>query len=429
MLNQAGNCGLRVKWPLVVVAVILTGCAHPAALEETSSTLAAEIPSETNPVVPLAAPLDVVVANSTSPFTPGMQALLQAIVNSTSSPLPVTGRRLVDGPNGRLVTGLATESRDFEVELRRSAVTTDTQVELNGSRSPMSGVLAFEGNVAGKPDMLVRLTVAPAWARGAVRDGDHTYELRIGALPTALVDDATGTPSQGDSAWMTNPLVPPPDILTCTSDPLVGGERDPRTVKPVTARGRSDDPLRTARLVIDAEPRVQQMLGNDTIAFAVFAAQEMDLVFHYEVGVRFELSLVALESEALPHRAVFLEMRDRWDAKLETPRDLVLLLDPGYAGGEGGQANCIGAAGYPEYAYATIGLDASHLDESHFLDYLLAHETGHLFNAMHADGTAHESDAGTLMFQGVVASGFNLVFGTAERSYIRGWAESHPAPA
>jgi hypothetical protein len=322
-------------------------------------------------------------------------------------------------------------TRTFGLQLAPSEVAAGAWFELDGARVAAPLVHAYAGAVVGRPADMVRLTVTPTWVRGMVYEGDHPFDVALGAFPLPEYVAGGGAARAGHAhthAQLAAPGAPHADPLQCLSDPLVGGERDPRSFKPTVRDGPSKDAPLRAHLVMDADDALVALLGNDTAAYLVSEAQELDLIFSHETAVTMRLDGVAVHTRPLGAAGgLFGNLKGAWDGR-DLDRDLLVGFTANVEDirglGETGQAYCIGAAGAPAFAYAFVGVDPATFNERG-MRYILGHEVEHLFNAEHHDANDVETDACTLMAVCAPVAGLNFVFSSIERGFVRGWAEAH----
>jgi plastocyanin len=316
-------------------------------------------------------------------------------------------------------------SSQFRLVLKPGlALHPDFWAEVDGSPAARPFVEVYEGHVEGQPDKLARLTIASGWARGAVRVGDQEHLIRVNMdenLPrsrsalaaTPAAAPPPPPPARVDPAWWT-------DDEQCTGG-LSGWA--PLTVTPVAGLGRSTLPAIQAEVILDADAGMLERFGEDTMPLMVAMLNEMDMTYDYEVGVRFQVVGVHANTDSGyypdPDQTSPLQrLEDYWAQRHREERDLVHLFT-GHASGYA-EANCIGGAGSP----AGVSFTPISWEEQYtvFHTRAFAHEFGHLFAAHHHYGNHVESELATIMIQGYTP-GAQPVFGTLERSVIRGWAQ------
>lgn len=353
-----------------------------------------------------------------------IKALRDAILASAgSSPVSIATRE-VD-------TFLGWDSwgppRSFNVILKPSDIL-DPEAFFEVDEEPVLApfIEVYEGHVSGNEEQLVRLVLAATWARGSVRVGDQAYLLRIN-IPENI--PAPESPLRHGRAPPPPALVDGPgwrdDANPCNNLSFAG----PVDAVPVVALGYSGLPLLEARLVMEVDQRAAERLGSESFAYLVAVAAEVDSIYHYEVGIRYRV--VGLHVNTDPGYTTNPEttaplgaMAAAWNGR-HTDRDLLHLVTgwpSSYA-----QANCIGAVGHPSeaYSFTPLGWDE---DYTVFHTQALAHEFGHLYAAHHHYGNHVESELATIMIQGYTP-GAQPVFSTLEKSVIRGWAEDELRPA
>jgi hypothetical protein len=417
---------------LLAAALLFAGCIHASpAKPGLAATPAPATGDGAFPGESLAAPAEGVPAGW-DPFEDAVKA---------GQPVQVEGTYTADNRTTRATVTFQYEgklphlTKGFALQLVPSEVATATWFEVDGKRVAAPLVHTYSGAVAGRPDDMARLTVTPHWVRGMVYDGDHAYDVVAGDFPVpeyiagnGVLGHAGHTHSHSTpSAPAAQAGAPHSDPLQCLSDPLVGGERDPRTFQPKTRSGASKDPPLRAHLVLDGDVSLVRLMGNHTAAYLVAEAQELDLMFTHEAAVTMRLDGVALRTHALPDPAnIWGSLKGQWDGR-DQGRDLLLHFTSDIqtvtGASEAGQAYCTGAAGSPEFAYAFVGLDEATFNERG-VRYIMGHETEHLFNTLHHDANNVETDACTLMALCAPASGLNFVFSSLERGFVRGWAEA-----
>lgn len=324
------------------------------------------------------------------------------------------------------------EPVERDVVLRPSVmVTAASWAEVDGARVGFPALAVYEGHLDGDEAALARLTVTPQWARGSVRIGDDEHVIRVemdGNFPPPQ-----GTPSR--SSLFPAALEPRPII-----DGAGYAEEDclrlvPPFVAPQTDLGPSTATPLTARVVLDSDAALAASLGADAMAMMVAMLVEADSIYEHELGIRFQLVGVHVTTDPAaypeagakdasgsdPTYDALTPLAARWNARTDVERDLVHLFadqDTGFA-----QAHCIGAAGIAPYAYSFSPL-AWERGYPTFHTRVIAHEIGHLFSAHHHYGNHVEGPLATIMLQGYTP-GAKPVFGTIEKSVIRGWAEEH----
>lgn len=433
----------RLAGILLVGAMVLAGCVNtepgaavepagessptppgPGAPTPSSPTPGSrgEVPPRTNPSASPTAPSPGAESPTPAPagWTAGVGTSLRANVEAAiAAGAPVS---LPAAPIDAFLGsdfGLR-ETQERDVVLRRSPLLpAEAWAEVDGVRVAFPAVAVYEGEVEGAPDQLVRLTVTPHWARGSIRVGDDTHLVRIGL-------DGNLPPSTARAAsW--HPLVPPParfdgPTWTDADDCL---EAVPPYVAPMLDIGRTSAAALTARIVLDADAEAAQQVGPDVFAWMIAVLHETDAIYDHEVGIRFEVAGVHQHTEMgkFPEPASgatgLPTLEAYWNERSDVDRDLVHL----FTGHEStfAQANCIGGAGEPSIAYSFTPVNWER-DYVVFHTQAFAHEIGHLFSAHHHYGNHLEADLATIMIQGYTP-GIQPVFGTLEKSVIRGWAE------
>lgn len=340
--------------------------------------------------------------------------------------------------------------REFPVVLRPSLVLNEsTWAEVDGVRVAFPDVRAYEGEVEGKPGSLVRLTVTDEWARGNIRVNDVQYLVRMGLngnLPfVSGLGEAPSAPANASAApaphaWQEAPFTlydaPEATFHDCLR-PV------PTEVKPMVEPlpGPTKESQLVARIVLDADAQFLDQTGRHAFPLMVAFLNEVDSIYQHEVGIRFQLVGVHGNTDESYYpspgdEAPLGKLADHWNARLDVPRDVVHLFTgqkSSYA-----MANCIGGAGQAEVAYTFTPLNWAR-DYVVFHEQAMAHELGHIFSAHHHYGnhvegmwSPAETPAGggpqaglaTIMIQGYTP-GSKPVFGTMEKSVIRGWAEKH----
>lgn len=356
-------------------------------------------------------------------------------------------------------TGMLGPPRQISVILRPSQVLNEsTWAEIDGVRVPFPDVRAYEGEVEGRPDSVVRLTVTDEWARGNIRMADTQYLVRMGLAGNLPFPSEVGTPpsapSNASSATVASMT------YSWTEAPLTFYDKDgleeedclrlvPPDVKPMVdpLPGPTEEAPLVARIVLDADAQYLNQTGRHAFPLMVAFLNEVDSIYQHEVGVRFQL--VGVHGNTDPSyypdpgdEAPLGKLAEYWNPRTDVPRDMVHVFTgqpSSYA-----QANCIGGAGKPEIAYTFTPLNWAR-DYVVFHEQAMAHELGHIFSAHHhygnhveatwgngrtAGGTpleqngAAQAGLATIMIQGYTP-GAKPVFGTMEKSVIRGWAEKH----
>lgn len=351
-------------------------------------------------------------------------------------------------------SGTLGPAREYPIVLRPSLVLNGSAwAEIDGVRVDFPEVRAYEGEVEGKPGSLVRLTVTPDWARGTIRVNDVQYLIRLGlngnlpfasdlgSTPSAPVNASAATASY---AWQEAPFTfydrPDQTFHDCLR-PV------PEDVKPMLEPlpGPTDEAPLVARIVLDADAQFLNQTGRHAFPLMVAFLNEVDSIYQHEVGIRFQLVGVhgnTDEGYYLPpeDEAPLGKLAEYWNARPDVARDVVHIFTgqpSSYA-----QANCIGGAGQPEIAYTFTPLNWAR-DYVVFHEQAMAHELGHIFSAHHHYGNhvegmwsaagprgapdgvaAPQAGLATIMIQGYTP-GAKPVFGTFEKSVIRGWAEKH----
>ena len=376
---------------------------------------------------------DATVTAPLAEFAPAMQlrALVEAAVASGE---PV---QLLAAPeNDALGRGLLGAPRAFEVVLQPSAVLNEsTWAEVDGERVPFPDVKAYEGHVEDAPDRLVRLTVTPEWARGTVRVGDVQYLIRVGLhgnLPYYAPDtELEGARAVHASAgW--SPLQMPMTYDRNGQEPEDCLRPVPMDVTPMVEPlgGATKASALTARLVMDGDAYYAHQLGPHALPMLVAFANEVDAIYQHEVGIRFALVGLHLNTDVEYYpdpeeEAPLGKLAEYWNARPDVKRDAVHVVTgqtSSYA-----QANCIGGVGYPDtgYTFTPLNWERQYVV---FHGQAFAHELGHIFSAHHHYGNHVESNGGTglatIMIQGYTP-GAKPVFGSLEKSVIRGYAENH----
>ncbi|HWG92481.1 MAG TPA: zinc-dependent metalloprotease family protein [Candidatus Thermoplasmatota archaeon] len=399
---------------LLTGALVLAGCLAPAA-DETAPTLNE---ADTTPTL-----------GKLMPYAPA-RALAEAaaLVATSGGVVTVTGYPVVERlPTASDALG---RPRTFELELKPSPMLTNaTWAEVDGVRVTMPAVAVYEGHVKGAADQLARLTVTDAWARGSVRVGDVTYLIRVGLdgnLPYVLPEEqAAKAPANGSWTWTST--APAPGLF----DPPGWQEHEclllvPPHVTPMLDLGRPTSNALTARIVLDGDAEYMNQTGAHAFPLLVAMLNEVDAIYEHEVGIRFEIVGLHLNSDPAFYpdpleEAPQAKMMEYWNARKDVDRDIVHLVTgqrSNYA-----MANCIGGAGQPEIAYTFTPLNWER-DYLVFHTQAYAHELGHIFSAHHHYGNHAESTLATIMIQGYTP-GLRPVFGTLEKSVIRGWAEEY----
>lgn len=314
--------------------------------------------------------------------------------------------------------------RSFQAVLTPGLVLpAEAWAEVDGQPVARPFVEVYEGHLEGDSGSLVRVTLAKDWARGSVRSGDREYLLRIN-----LAENLPEGSAASRSAALSPPSPPPrlvdgphwDDEETCTGG-LSGWA--PLTVTPVTDVGRSPLPAIQTKVILDGDARYLEQLGEDAMPLMVAILNEMDMVYDYEVGVRFQVVGLHLNTDRGYYpdpevTAPLAKLEDYWAQRHREERDIVHLFT-GYPSSFA-QANCIGGAGSPAgVTFTPIEWEGEY---TVFHTHALAHEFGHLFAAHHHYGNHAEAELATIMIQGYTP-GAQPVFGTLERSVIRGWAE------
>jgi PKD repeat protein len=301
--------------------------------------------------------------------------------------------------------------------------------EIDGERIMMPFVEVYEGHVDGAEEQIVRLTLTWDWARGTIRVNDAIYLVRIGL--DGNLPRTPDRPGQGHDGFQQ-----PPDGMLF--DGPEWDDRDegcegnleqwaPIHADPQTNLGHSAADVLTADAILDADRKMWDWLGWDAFPIMIAMLNEADSIFAHEVGIRFRLSGVHVNTDARfypePADAAPLDqMAKYWDKRTDAHRDLVHLFtgyDSNYA-----QANCISGAGQPLHAYTFTPLPWEQRYETLHTN-VIAHELGHIFSAHHHYGNHAETrDLATIMIQGYTP-GYAPVFSTLSKSVIRGWAEDH----
>ena len=417
---------MRALLTVAAAVALFAGClaADPAPVETASAVLP-----------PVLAPVDYDAARDFAAY------VTAAVANGST--VTVQARPAVDET---LINDALGSAREFELELAPSTlVTPDTWAEVDGVRVPMPEMAVYDGIIAGMSGSalqqaaglpvsnVVRLVVTPDWSRGTIRYGDTSYLVRIGldgnlpfALPSEEEEDGARTP---DPAWGTR--TPPArfdaESWSDASD-VECLHPAPTPLTPMLDPGASTADALTARIVMDGDAALVQRLGTHAMPMLVAMLAEVDSIYAHEVGIRFELVGVHLNTDAEYYpdpddEAPQEQMAKYWNARTDVDRDIVHLVtghESGYA-----MANCIGGAGMPELAYTFTPLG---WDEEYVVFHInaFAHELGHIFSAHHHYGNHVESgaDGATIMIQGYTP-GLRPVFGTVEKSVIRGWAEEY----
>lgn len=408
----------------LMAVLVLAGCVDPQAQGSTVDALSTGPGDGYAPVLDLASRIETAVA---------ADAPLNVTAFYESDPL---GRGLLGAP----VT--------VSVRLQPSAVLAAAPwAEVDGTRVDFPNVRAYEGRVDGRDDGFVRLTLTKDWARGTIRINDTQLLIREGLL--------------GNLPHPTPSMVRPPanayayDASTETRFFDPGGQEGHDCIRPVPSDvtpmveplpGPTTKSMLTARIVLDADAQAKEMLGDDLFPMMVAFLNEVDSIYEHEVGIR--LQLVGVHQNSDPEyypdpaeRAPLRKLAEYWNARPDVPRDVVHMFTgqpSNFA-----QANCIGGAGMPELAYTFTPLNWAR-DTVVFHEQAMAHELGHIFSAHHhygnhveamwgsaaaramGQGVGVPAQAGlaTIMIQGYTP-GSKPVFGTMEKSVIRGWAENH----
>lgn len=340
----------------------------------------------------------------------------------------------------------------FQVVLQPSnLLTPDTWAEIDLEKVQIPAIEVYEGHVKDKPDQLVRLTFGDEWARGSIRAGDFAYLIRVGLngnLPflPGEADHAAAGPSASTWTWSGGSLPERYDPPEWTDD----DEEDclrlaPPYVTPMTDSGRTSKTALRARVILDGDHEFLKQTQDDAFALMVAMINEVDSIYAHEVGIRFQVVglHVNTDKDYFPkptQRAPLGKLAEYWnaDARSSTPRDMIHLFT-GHASSYA-QANCIGGAGRPQYAYTFTPLGWERTSTV-FHTNAFAHELGHIFSAHHHYGNhvgattlpADPTSAGqwlaapgyaTIMIQGYTP-GFRPVFSTLSKSVIRGWAEEN----
>ena len=423
---------------LLLVPALAAGCATPGAT--------------TDPLQDAAAPA------GTAAFLPAL-ALAEAIEASLAEGAPVNLRAMRE--NDLRGYGTLGAPVTLSVVLRPSLVLNETAwAEVDGQRVAFPGVRAYEGEVEGRPGSVVRLTVTSEWARGLVRVADAQYLVRLGLdgnLPhVSTLGEAQGAPGNATPAEATRASF----AHAWKEAPFTFYDKDgmeeedclravPSDVTPMAEplAGPTEAEHLDARIVLDADAQFLDQTGRHAFPLMVAFLNEVDGIYQHEVGIRFRL--VGVHANTDPsyfpdpeEEAPLAKLAEYWNARPDVARDMVHVFTgqkSGYA-----QANCIGGAGKPEIAYTFTPLNWAR-DFVVFHEQAMAHELGHIFSAHHHYGNHVEGmwtdrapvagapleegvQAGlaTIMIQGYTP-GTKPVFGTLEKSVIRGWAENHLA--
>jgi len=258
-----------------------------------------------------------------------------------------------------------------------------------------------------------------------------------GNLPAALVaggapDYAYQEPASGDP-------------VGCPADSIPGNNEDPNLPGGVAINGGhrfvppymspeyvlqiGEAPELQARIILDADLDAYQRWGRHLPAMMIATHVEQSSTYRHQVGVRFRIAGVHLNTipdyypRPLDTIATFDSMDRWWGHYLTERRDIVHLLT--------GQpistymASCIGGAGSPHGYFYTSTAGESSTASFRSMNFM-SHEIGHLFSAHHHYGNHVEAGGGsaTIMIQGYT-SGDVPVFGSLERTVIRGWAEEY----
>lgn len=422
---------------VVALALVVAGCVRdaPAALapsEDAPSTASPESapaspsPSSSGAPAPTSTrPPPASQASSTPSSAPGDwpagpgTMLRDAVERSIASGQPVTLQAHPVAEFAGVDVGLD-DPVERSVVLRPSRLlSAQPWAQVDGAPTSFPQVAAYEGEVEGEPANLVRLTITPQWARGSIREGDDTLLVR---------QDTDGNlPPRAAKASSWNGAVPPARF-----DPLTWTDAEdclraaPPYVTPMTDVGRAEVPALDARIVLDIDAEGAERIGPDAFAWMIAVAHEMDSIYDHEVGIRFVLVGVHQHTQKgtfpVPEQSgddPLEKLAQTWNARTDVDRDLVHLFT-GHPS-DFARANCIGGAGMAEIAYSFTPIQWE-TDYVTFHTQAFAHELGHLFSAHHHYGNHAEARLATIMIQGYTP-GIQPVFGTLEKSVIRGWAE------
>lgn len=327
------------------------------------------------------------------------------------------------------------EKQDLTLRLKPSdMIAKDAFFEINGTPAPWPFIRVYEGHVEGAEDQIAHVMVAEDFIRGAVRINDRMNLIRINMKGNRPVNMSRKNPDPEKYPTDKPPRSPEPS--GCPSDPY-GNLVELRAVPPYLdpgyttagrAAGMNTGPMLRSRLILDADYKAAQFWGTRHLAAMMIGmAVEADLTYMNQVNIHHQIVGVHQNRIANYYPNTFevdpfAEMSAWWDAH-HTERDIVHLFsgwDSEYA-----QANCIGSTGtLAGYAFSPIIWEEEY---GWFHQNVLAHEWGHLYSAHHHYGNHVESDLATIMIQGYTA-GAQPIFGTVERTVIRGWAEQYLKP-
>lgn len=403
--------------PLALVAILVAAAGCAGAPVDTVDTASAEVP-----VVP-----DAAARLGATGLAPVLHDEVRAIRDAIIAGEPVT---LTAEPAYLLALDPRnTGPVDVELELIRSAlVANDTWAEIDGERVPMPWIETYEGNLAGDPGSPARLTISETFASGSVRIDDIAYRIRVnmdGNFPLGADWEAIEEEDAAVRAALLSPGwtfdkdgVEPRDCLS----PI------PQPIAPVVGRSAYAGEELIVDIVLDTDAEMAMVFGAGTWPLVVAQLNEVDGIYDHQVSVRFHV--VGLHAHTDPNAtsdplevAPLADLAEYWNAREDVDRDIVHLVtghDSDYA-----QANCIGGAGMPDIAYTFTTIHWAKEDYGRMRHtQTFAHELGHIFNAHHHYGNPVEGAVGTtIMFQG--GEKINPVFGTLEKSVIRGWSESN----
>ncbi|MGB0653127.1 MAG: M12 family metallo-peptidase [Thermoplasmatota archaeon] len=317
--------------------------------------------------------------------------------------------------------------RSFSLTLQPSQlVDEEAWAAVDKQDVPFPFVEVYEGHVDGEPDSVVRLVLTWHWARGSIRVGDEVHLIRYemaGNLPmaggsavAAPIDAVAKQPPAlfERPDWAAHPC---PDFLS---------EWTPIDYQPVVALGPSGLEPITTRIVMAGDGRYIEQVGHQAMPLLVAMLAEADAIYDHEVGIRFTLTGLHLDSALDQYRDPEVDdplgdLEARFNGWRDGDRDLFHLVTgwpSSYA-----QANCIGAVGHPDSAYSFTPFEWEH-EYVVFHTTALAHEWGHLFAAHHHYGNHGEAHLATLMIQGYTP-GADPNFSSLTKGVIRGWAENN----
>lgn len=402
----------------------------PASPGTTTSTGPGSAPSPT-PNAP-GEPASVATPPPPAGWSPGPGTMLRTIVENAIAAGQPVGLPVMPVEELAGVDLSFGEPVDRDVVLRASTIVpADAWAERDGVRVAFPAVAVYEGHLEGDEAALARLTITPQWARGSVRMGDDEHVIRVNMDGNFPASDAASASlaSAFPLAVQARPAIDGPDYA----------EEDclrpvPPAIAPQVELGRSTAAPLAARIVLDSDAALASSLGADAAAMMIAMLVEADSIYDHELGIRFQLAgvHVTTDAEYYPKPGVkdatgaadydpFAALSSRWNARADVDRDVVHLFadqDTGFA-----QAACIGGAGISAYGYSFSPLQWER-DYPSFHTRVIAHEFGHLFSAHHHYGNEVEGPLATIMIQGYTP-GAKPVFGTLEKSVIRGWAEEH----